>query len=67
MKTVYHKLKHIIKRETVLCISGTAAIITMFFVPPSTAYITYPDFRVLALLFCLMAVVAGFNETGLFL
>lgn len=38
----------------------------MFFVPPSAIYLTYIDFRVLALLFCLMAVVAGLQDCGLF-
>ncbi len=56
-----------IKAEAVLCISGLAAIITMFFVPPSMDYISYIDFRMLSLLLCLMAVVAGFNKTGVFL
>lgn len=38
----------------------------MLFVPPSAAYISYLDFRVLALLFCLMAVVAGLHRHSLF-
>lgn len=67
MKIAYEKLRHFYKTETVLCISGIAACTTMFFVPPSDHYIAYIDFRVLALLFCLMAVVAGFSETGAFL
>lgn len=67
MKDIINKIIIFIKKEAVLTISGTAAIITMFIVPPTGAYITYIDFRVLALLFCLMAAVAGFNETGVFL
>jgi Na+/H+ antiporter NhaD/arsenite permease-like protein len=55
------------KAETVLCIAAAAAIISMIFTPPSAEYLSYIDFRVLALLFCLMAVVAGFNKTGLFI
>lgn len=38
----------------------------MFFVTPSTEYLSYIDWKVLALLFCLMAVVAGFGKCGLF-
>ena len=38
----------------------------MFFTPPSAAYISYIDVRVLCLLFCLMAVVAGFRECRIF-
>ncbi len=34
--------------------------------PPSAAYLSYIDFRVLCLLFCLMAVVAGLRDCGLF-
>ena len=56
----------IIKKEPVLIISGLCAIISAFFVPPSLAYIGYIDFKVLALLFCLMAVVSGFQACGLF-
>lgn len=57
----------IIKNETVLCISGIVAICSMFFTPPSADYLSYIDFRVMALLFCLMVVVAGAGEIGLFL
>jgi hypothetical protein len=30
-------------------------------------YFTYPDYRVLALLFCLMAIIAGITKTGAFI
>jgi len=60
------KLFTFIQKETVLCIAGLFAIISAFTVPPSIAYIEYIDFRVLALLFCLMLVVAGFHMIGLF-
>ena len=60
------KLIAFVKKETVLCAAGLAALVTMFFVPPSAAYLDYLDFRVLALLFCLMAVVAGLSKAGLF-
>ena len=67
MKNIYHLLFKFIKNETVLCIASFTAILTMFFIPPSQIYLTYIDFRVLGLLFCLMAVIAGFNKTGVFL
>lgn len=67
MKAFFTKALDFLKKEAVLTISGAAALITMFIVPPSGDYISYMDFRVLALLFCLMAAVAGFNETGVFL
>ena len=60
------KIKSFIKNEYVLIISALCAAITMFFVPPDEEYIGYIDFRVLCLLFCLMAVVAGFKYAGVF-
>ena len=54
------------KKEPVLSISAVCAVISALFVPPSAAYVDYIDFRVLALLFCLMAVVAGLQRYGLF-
>jgi Na+/H+ antiporter NhaD/arsenite permease-like protein len=64
---LYARVKHLIKTETVLLISAFVAIVTMFFVKPSLHYISYLDLRVLSLLFCLMAVVAGLNDTGIFI
>ena len=54
------------KRESVLCIACLLAIVSMFFVLPDAEYIGYLDYRVLALLFCLMAIMEGFKQTGLF-
>ncbi|MBQ9980033.1 MAG: citrate transporter [Oscillospiraceae bacterium] len=55
-----------IKREFVLCAAVLAAVVSAFFVPPSAEYIGYIDFKVLALLFCLMLAVAGAGKTGVF-
>ena len=63
---MFHTITTFIKKETVLCIAALLAVISMFFVPPSPAYLAYIDFRVLALLFCLMLVVAGFQSIGFF-
>lgn len=60
------KIKAFIKKETVLCIAALCAIATMFLVPPDGEYLHYIDFRVLCLLLCLMAVVAGFKSVGAF-
>ncbi|QHQ62707.1 citrate transporter [Anaerocolumna sedimenticola] len=62
-----HKIYLWFKGEAVLIISAAFAVFTMFFVKPSSEYIKYIDFRVLALLFSLMAVVAGLQENGVFL
>lgn len=58
--------KNFIKNETVLLISMLLAVISAFFVTPGFHYLDYIDFRTLALLFCLMAVMAGFNNLGIF-
>jgi len=60
------KIKEFIQKETVLFIAALCAAATMFLVPPSMEYIHYIDFRVLCLLLCLMAVVAGFKSVGAF-
>ena len=60
------KIAVLFKNETVLFIAATVAIVSMFFVPPNINYIQYIDFRVIALLFCLMAVVSGTQKAGLF-
>ena len=57
--TFFHK-------ETVLSISAILAILSMFIVHPSGKYFSYIDFRTLSLLFCLMSIVAGLSEIGLF-
>lgn len=60
------EIKAFVKKETVLCIAAFCAVGTMFLVPPDREYLGYIDFRVLCLLLCLMAVVAGFNSVGAF-
>ena len=59
-------LLHFWKREPVLCIAAVCAAASMAINPPSADYLNYIDWRVLALLFSLMAVVAGFQECGVF-
>ena len=61
-----HQIKKFVKTETVLCFFSLLALISLFLVPPDAAYLDYIDFRTLAILFCLMAVMAGFQENGLF-
>ncbi len=60
------KIKKFIKNEAVLCIAAVCTVISAFFSPPSLDYFGYIDWRVLSLLFCLMAVVAGLNKCGFF-
>ena len=60
------KIRTAFKKDPVLYISGILAIISAFLVPPDTAYFSYIDFRVLALLFSLMCVMNGFQQIGFF-
>ena len=60
------KIKEFIQKETVLCIAALCAFATMLLVPPDAEYLHYIDWRVLCLLMCLMAVVAGFKSVGAF-
>ena len=60
------KIKEFFAKETVLCIAAACAVLTMFLVPPDAEYLHYIDFRVLCLLLCLMAVVAGLKDIGTF-
>ncbi len=59
-------VKNFLKNEAVLIISFILAVISAFIVHPNSRYIDYIDFRTIALLFCLMAVMAGFNKLGIF-
>ena len=54
------------RREAVLSAAFCCAAVSMLAVPPDAAYLGYIDLRVLCLLFCLMAVVAGLQRCGLF-
>lgn len=55
-----------VRGEAVLCIAAICAIVSMIAVPPDSGYGSYFDTRVLILLFCLMATVAGLKQAGLF-
>ncbi len=66
VKNIVHKIYLFIKNETVLSVATVFAVLSSFFVKPDLDYLGYVDFRTLALLFCLMAVMAGMRETGVF-
>ena len=59
-------MREFVKREAVLVIAFVCAVVSMFLVPPSAAYLGYVDVPVLVQLFCLMTVVAGLQQYGLF-
>lgn len=54
------------KREIILTIAILLAILSAFFVQPDKAYLSYIDVRTLAILFCLMAVMAGLQKIDFF-
>ncbi len=54
-----------LKREKVLSIALLLGVVSCFFVLPDAGYRDYIDVRVLALLFCLMLLVKGFQSVGL--
>ena len=55
------KIIEFIKKEAVFFISAAAALISVFFVPPTKEYIGYINFSVLGMLFALMCVVQGLS------
>lgn len=60
------KIVNFAKKETVLFAAVLLAFGSMVCVPPDMQYLSYIDYRVLALLFCLMTVMKGFKSTGFF-
>ena len=55
-----------VRRDPILFAAALLALVSLFFVPPSAAYLDYIDFRTLALLLSLMLVVAGGQSCGAF-
>lgn len=66
MKNRMDKWKCFFKKQIVFICAVSLAVVSAFFVKPSWSYLNYLDFRVLSLLFCLMFLVAGFREQGIF-
>lgn len=58
------KFLSFLKREPVLTVSAILAVISMLLVPPDGEYIGYFNLSVLAVLFCLMLVVAALSGAG---
>lgn len=55
-----------LKKEIVLTISGILALCSCFLVHPDSQYASYIDWHTILILFCLMAVMEGFKDIGLF-
>lgn len=61
-----NKLIKRLKKEVVFVISFVLAVASCFIIKPDKAYLGYIDFKVIGLLFCLMAVVAGLSSINVF-
>ncbi|MCR4962518.1 MAG: citrate transporter [Firmicutes bacterium] len=61
-----HKIREFCRRECVLTVTALLTVISLFFIPPDRQYLAYIDFRVIGLLFCLMAVVAALQQENVF-
>lgn len=66
MESVMKRLKVLLKNETVFCVAFILAGLSALAVHPDAGYLAYPDYRTIALLFCLMIIVAGFQAVGIF-
>ena len=64
LQSVLRAVRAFAARETVLVVAVAAALVSCAFVPPDAGYAAYVDWHTLALLFCLMTVVAGFRSLG---
>ena len=53
------KLIAFFKKETILCVAGLLAVISMAWIPPDGEYMGYINWQVLVLLFCLMSVMGA--------
>ena len=60
------KIFSIIKSNAIMVISGLLALLSCFIVTPDRQYIGYINSRVLAILFCLMLIVAALSRIGTF-
>ncbi len=66
IRYVFKKVAGYIKSEVVLSIALILAIVSAFIIKPDKEYISYIDYRTIALLFCLMTIMQGFISTGVF-
>ena len=64
--SIINKLKTLVKKETVFCVSFVLALVSSLIVLPDKEYLNYPDYRTISLLFCLMIIVAGIRSLGVF-
>lgn len=66
MTSFFALVKNFIKKNTVMTVALTAAVITSFTVPIDREYIGYFDFKTLTCLFCVLAVVCALKNIRFF-
>ena len=59
-------LVRVLKKNIVMFVALTAALVTMFFVPPNRGYLDYFDVKTLTCLFCVLAVVCALKNIQFF-
>lgn len=59
-----HMAERTFVRNPMLVISAIAALVTMAFVPPSPAYLSYIDWHTIICLFCILAVLEAIDSSG---
>lgn len=60
------KMVSFIKKNVVMVIALFAAVLTSFIVPPDSKYVDYFDYKTLACLFCVLAVVCALKNINFF-
>ena len=66
MTSFFASVKNFIKKNTVMTVALTAAVITSFIVPIDREYIGYFDFKTLTCLFSVLAVVCALKNIRFF-
>jgi len=66
MSKVFSKVFGFVKKNVVMFVALFAAIITTFFVPIDKEYLGYFDYKTLACLFCVLAVVCALKNINFF-
>ena len=61
-----HKVLGFFKKNVVMTVALVAALITSVFVPVDKQYLSYFDFKTLACLFCVLAVVCALKDINFF-
>jgi len=66
MLNIKDKIKDFLKKEILLIIAVSGAVITSFFVPFDRSYLSYIDWKTIFSLFAMMAVIAAFKNIRVF-